>query len=175
MPGKSTYYSRIQIMLELAGARKSRSSEEFIQGIVRKSPPNFVYHRWDPDKEEISAKCSESVARRTFELACELGLMDRESGALTKDGKVAADPTRFDLILRRKLSSYLQEQGCSVKNLEAASMNMLQSNPVVLPAADELYLAEGGDLPLYKFRTLLRLLASCGGIAISRRHIFLPK
>ena len=113
--------------------------------------------------------------RKTFDLACELDLLDWTSGALTKDGKVAADPTRFDSILYQKLSSYLQDQGCIIKSIETQSINLLKSDPVILPTVDELYFTEGGDLPSYKFRRLIRLLAACGGITISRRHIFIPK
>ncbi len=179
MPGKTTYYSRVQAMLELAGARSSRSREDFIKSIVRRSPPNFVYHRWDPQEEEIRPRCSRTAIERTFELAVELGLLHGDSGILTNVGKEAADPGHYDSILRRRVRLCLQQLGCPVARVTKVCLEMMRRDKVILPTVDELHLTvcveEGLDVSAAKFGTLLRLLAAAGGIMISRRHIFLPK
>ena len=178
MKGETTYYRRIQVILELSGARKPRLAEEFIQGIVRRSPPNFVYHRWDAKRQEIVPQCSEPAVRRAFNLAAQLGLVDAESAGLTTQGSEAADPNRFGTVLRRRVRSYLQQAGCSVAKLEDASLQMLQARPIQLPTAEELYVAlyaSGAVNPsMSEFSTLLRLLAASDGIKIVRRHLFLP-
>lgn len=178
MAGKTSYYSRLHAMLELTGGRVWRSSSEFVRSIVRKSPPNFVYHRWDETEEKIVPKCSESAVWNTFKLAVELGLLDQESAALTKVGKEAADPAHFDAAVRQCVRSCLKELGCPVEKVKVACVELLRSDKVVLPTVEELYLAVCLNKELTisesKFGILLRLLAACGGIAISRRHIFLP-
>jgi hypothetical protein len=178
MPGKTSYYSRLQAMLDLAGNRVPSSSDDFVHGIIRKSPPNFVYYRWNEEKEENVAHCSEVAVKRTFELAVDLGFLSPESGRLTDSGKEAADPARYDVALRRAVRSFLQRCGCPVKNLEAASREMLRKSSIVLPNANELFSAtsnaDGFDLTEPKFHSLLQLLAASGGIRLSRAHIFLP-
>lgn len=178
MPGKTTYYSRIQVMLELAGAKNHHSSEKFIRGIISKSPPNFVYHHWNPEKEEIIAQCSEAAVERTFELAVELELLEEKTGTLTEAGKQGADPGHYDLILRKQIEHFFQEHEISIEEIMRLSQKMLQNEQIILPTADEIYSTicdkKEVDIPLTKFRTLLQILAACGGIKISRRHIYLP-
>jgi len=178
LPGKTTYYTRLQALLELVGSREHRSANELLQGIVRRSPPNFVFHRWDSKEEKVIARCSENAVRNTMNLAVELGLLDAELGALTAAGKEAADPARFDAVIRRRLRSYFNQMGCSVDALGTASLQLLQGKEVVLPTADELYEAvcaeQNMDLSETKFRVLLRLLSASGGIRASRREVFLP-
>jgi len=138
----------------------------------------YSRNRWDPHEEEIRPKCSERAVEKTFELAAELGLIDDDSGALTNIGKEAADPGHYDSVLRRRARVRLQQLGCPVAHVNTVCLEMLQSEKVVLPTVNELYLAvcvqEGLDVSAAKFATLLRLLAATGGIEISRRHIFLP-
>jgi len=176
--GDTTYYRRIQVLLELSGARSPRSAEDFIQGIVRRSPPNFVFHRWDADKEEVTPQCSESAIRKAFDMAVQLGLLDRGSAALTTQGAEAADPGQFDSVLRRRIRSHLQQAGCAIESVEDAARRMLQSRKIQLPTADELYVAvcspNAVNLSQSEFCTLVRLLAACGGIRICRRHLYLP-
>ena len=126
MPGKTTYYARLQALLELVGSREHHSANDLLQGVVRRSPPNFVFHRWDSEEEKVVARCSENAVRNTMNLAVELGLLDAESGALTAAGKEAADPARFDTVIRRRLRSYLNQKGCSIDTLGTACVQLLQ-------------------------------------------------
>lgn len=177
MAGKTTYYERLQVVLGLASNRRVQSLDDLQQSIVRRSPPNFVYHRWDPEQDDVVPKCSDAAVRKTLGLACDLGLLDK-SGTLTKAGKEAADKKRYDVVLRRRVSAYLEEEGVSVESVKKACSSMLNGSRLVLPTAVALYevvcASEDSELPPVKFGVLLRLLAECGGIELSRRHIFLP-
>ena len=174
----TTDYSRIQALLELAAARKVGSAEDLVQSVVRRSPPNFVFHRWDRDKGEVVGYCSETSVRKTLGLASDLGLVDRESGSLTADGAEASDPDRFSTVVRKRVQAYLNRSGCPVSTISDACLQMLRRKNVVLPTSDELYVEicvpRGIDIDLSRFRTVLRLLAQCDGLRVSRRHIFLP-
>lgn len=175
---KTTDYSRVQALLELATARKVTSAEDLVQSIVRRSPPNFVFHRWDREKGEVVGYCSETSVRKTLALASDLGLVDGESGALTTDGTEASDPDRFSNVVRKRIQAYLNRVGCPIHTIGDACLQMLKRKNVILPTSDELYVEicvpRGIDLDSSRFRTLLRLLAQCDGLRISRRHIFLP-
>jgi len=175
---KTTDYSRIQVLLELATTRRVTSAEDLVQSIIRRSPPNFVFHRWDREKGEVVGHCSETSVRKTLELASDLGLVDGESGALTTDGIEASDPDRFSNVVRKRLQTYLSRLGCPLHTIVDTCVQMLKRKSVVLPTSDELYIEvcvpAGIDLDPSTFRTLLRLLAQCDGLRISRRHIFLP-
>jgi hypothetical protein len=175
---KTTDYSRVQALLELAVARKAASAEDLVQSIVRRSPPNFVFHRWDREKGEVVGHCSETSVRKTLALASDLGLVDGESGALTTEGTEASDPDRFSSVVRKRIQAYLSRSGCPVQTIAETCVAMLKRKNLVLPTSDELYMEvcvrQDVSLDPQKFRTLLRLLAQCDGIRISRRHIFLP-
>lgn len=178
MPGKTTFYSRIKVMLELAAAKQPTDSQEFLAGIEANSPPNFVYYRWDTKKNQRRDICSRKSIDNTFELAVELGLLDKKTGKLTPDGKIAVNPTKFEKLIIDNLCKSFEKCGFSVELIKKESKKMLRGDPVVLPTADELYnrLARKKEIKMTpaKFRTLLRLLAACGGIRINRRQIFLP-
>ena len=178
MAGETTYYRRLQVLLELSAVHKPRSAALLIDHIAEKSPPNFVYHRWNPDKRDIVGRCSVAAIKKTFGIASELGLVDSSTGILTKIGKEAADPARFERLLRQQLTLLLGRLGCTVSSIVEMSRQLLHSRKITLPTADELYArlftAKENNLPAGKFRTLLRLLAACGGIATSRRQVFLP-
>lgn len=178
MPGKTTYYSRIHVLLARAGSRGWRNSGDLIQSVVEKSPENFVYHRWSEEEGEITAHCSIPAVRKTFDLAVDLGLIDVDTGHLTEVGKEAADPGSYDRVLRRRLRARFRQLGIPVDHIESASRGMLRSTEITLPTGQQLYSrvceANGIQITDARFRTLLRLLGSCGGIMLSRRHIFLP-
>jgi len=178
MPGETTYYRRLQVLLELSAAIKPNAAESFVEKIKKKSPPNFVYRRWDPDEEELVSRCSEPSIEKTIDLAAELGLVHPKTASLTKAGEEAGDPSRFDRVLRRQLRSCFERLGCSVAVLEETCTKFLHRRNITLPTTDQLYqelfLAKGIDTPAYKFRRLIRLLAHCGGINSCRRQIFLP-
>ena len=175
---KTTDYSRIQILLELAAARKFGSAEDLIHSIVHRSPPNFVFHRWDREKGEIVGYCSETSVRKTLALASDLGLLDAETGGLTSDGMEASDRERFAAVVRKRIQVYMNRSGCPMHIIGDACIAMLRRKNVVLPTSEELYLAlcieRNVDMDALRFRTILRLLAQCDGLRISRRHIFLP-
>lgn len=179
MPGKTTFFSRIQALLELSSARKPRSTADLIENIARRSPLNFVYHRRNAETEEVEGHCSVSSITKTLNLAVELELIDPQTGGLTKQGKEAADPSRYDMIIRRGVISYLGAVGCSISDLEKTILNGFASQPISLPTADKLYdqicLSKGLDLSITKFSILLKLLAECGGIDTNRKQIFLPR
>lgn len=178
MPGETTYYRRLQVLLELSASIKPKVAEILLDKIKKKSPPNFVYHRWDPDNEEMVSRFSEPAIEKTLNLAVELGLLNPKIASLTKTGEEAADPSRFDRVLRRQLRSCFERLGCSVAVLEETCRKFLHRRNITLPTTNQLYqelfLAKGLDTPAYKFRRLIRLLAHCGGIRNSRRQIFLP-
>jgi hypothetical protein len=149
-----------------------------INGIVAKSPENFVYHRWDKEEEKVVGRCSRLSVRKTFDLAVDLGLLDRKSGALTESGKAAANPVQFATVMRRRVRGYLQQEGCPVGEIERTASAMLAKRRIVLPTAEELYDAVCASKRLGitapRFAAMLRLLAASGGLASSRRQIFLP-
>ena len=178
MAGKTTYHSRLQEFVDLAGGHEATSSEELIQMIMRRSPPSFVYHRWDPDRQETVAKCSETAVRRTLDLACDLGLFDSQKCELTNAGEEAADLGRFDNVLRRRLRVHFRQLGCSVDDIERMSVAMLHRKPTVFPTVnvlfDEACEKQGLDISPPRFSVLLRLLAQSGGLCLFRRHIYLP-
>jgi hypothetical protein len=178
MPGETTYYRRLQVLLELSASIKPKAAESFVDNIKKKSPPNYVYHRWDPEKEELVARCSKAAIEKTLSLGVELGLLREKTGMLTKAGEEAADLSRFDIVLRRQLRLCFERLGCSAALLEETCGRFLRRRNITLPTADELYnelfLEKGLDTPAYKFRRFIRLLAYCGGIRNSRRQIFLP-
>ncbi len=175
---KTTDYSRIRALLELATVRRATSAEDLVQSIVRRSPPNFVFHRWNREKGEVVGYCSETSVRKTLKLASDLGLVDGESGTLTADGTEASDPDRFSNVVRKKTLAYLNHVGCPLHIIVEACLQMLRRKSVVLPTSDELYVAtcapRGIELDPSRFRTLLHILAQCEGLRISRRHVFLP-
>lgn len=175
---KTSDYSRIQALLELAATRRVASAEELVQSVVRRSPPNFVFHRWDHVKGEVVGYCSEASVRKTLGLASDLGLVDSELGSLTSDGAEASDPDRFSTVVRKRVQVYLSRYGCPVNAISDACLQMLKRKSVVLPTSHELYVElcvpRGINIDPPRFKTLLRLLAECDGLRISRRHIFLP-
>ena len=176
--GETTYYRRLQVLLELSAAHKPRTCDRLIEHITEKSPPNFVYHRWDAEKRDIVGRCSVGAIRRTIAIASELGLLDSSTGALTRIGKEAADPARFERLIRNQLTTHFDRLGCAVSSIAETSRRLLHSRKISLPTADELYAnlftAKESSLAASRFRTLLQLLAACGGIGTSRRQIFLP-
>src|SRR4051812_39694079 len=103
MPGKTSYYSRLQAMLDISGSHAPSTTQGFLHAIVRKSPPNFVFFRWNEKKEEAIAQCSEFAVKRTFEIAVDLKFLEVDTGGLTDLGKEAADPARYDATLRRAI------------------------------------------------------------------------
>ena len=86
MTGPTTFHSRIFALLELAGKGGFRTAEELIHVVVRRSPPNFVNHRWNSQTNKIDGRCSESAVRKTFEFAVTLGLLDGDSGCSYRRG-----------------------------------------------------------------------------------------
>jgi hypothetical protein len=178
MVGATTYYSRILALLELTGSRSFRTAGDLIKSVITRSPPNFVYHRWNQEKNQIEGMCSESAVEKTFELAVDLGLLDRESGAPTATGKEAADPGRYNVILRRQVSAYLKRLGCPIDEIERTSLRLIRATKTTLPTVDTLFevICRGNEIEVSekRFGVLLRLLAACGGIQIVRRYIFLP-
>jgi len=179
MPGPTTYYRRIQVVLELSASKEYYDAEQFLEEIEKKSPPNFVYYRWDSKKKERIGIASAKAIRNTFYLAVDFDLLERGTGKLTKAGKSAADPARFESIVSEQLEKLFTINGFSIERLEIESGVMLRGNPIVLPTADELYNKIFKDqeqtIGILKFRTLMRLLASCGGIGTTRRQLFLPR
>jgi hypothetical protein len=176
MPGESTYYKRIQVVLGLAGARKPVSIERFTDDIQNDSPPNFRYRRWNPKKNDYDSRCSPNAVKRTVWLACELKLIDSKTGALTSPGKEAGDEARYDRVLSRQIKTYLNENGCPLDRVEGTSQEFLRHTPPKLPTAVNLYveLIAKRKLPMHDntFHTMLRLLANSGGLGSSRSQIF---
>lgn len=176
MPGESTYYKRIQVLLDLSGARKPSSIERFTESIESNSPPNFRIRRWNSKKGDYDSRCSPKAVKRTIWLACELALMDPRTGTLTFAGKEAGDEARYDRILSRQVKAYLRESGCPTDTIEAASQEFLGKLPPKLPTATNLYqeLITKRKLSLHEntFHTMLRLLANSGSLGSSRSQIF---
>ena len=179
MAGKTTYYRRLQVILELSASEKPSDKEAFLAGINRKSPPNFVYHRWDPKRKERVGITSSGAILGTFNLAVRLGIIEEETGRLTSVGKEAADQTRFDIVITKQLDKIFKLLGFSITKIEEESGKMLRKNDIVLPTADKLYVSvfdnQEPEISILYFRTLMRLLAACGGINTSRRQLYLPK
>ena len=179
MPGKTTYYKRIQVMLELSAVRKPADAEQFLNSLKNNTPTNFVYRRWDPEKETYRDIPSFNAIKNTFFLAVDIGLLDRKSAKLTSKGKTAADVIRYPQILEKQIENYFQDNGFSIQDLEQASRTLLRRDKITLPTADELYLElffdDEPNISLPRFRTVLRLLALCDGIQISRRHLYIPR
>lgn len=178
MTGRTTYYSRILALLEMAGSRNFRTASDLIKSVINRSPPSFVYHRWNSKKKEIDAMCSEGAVHKAFDFAVDLGLLDPESGALTGAGKEAADPERYDVVMRRQVSACLKQSNCPVDEIERTSLKLIRATKTTLPTVETLFEAicegKGIELTEHRFGILLRLLAGSGGIQVIRRHIFLP-
>lgn len=175
--GKSTYYGRLRTLLELAASHKSRRSS-LVELILSKAPPNFVVNRWNHEKAVVEPLPSASAANNTHALAVELGLLDGDSDQLTKAGTEAADPGRFDAVVRMQIVRCLEAHGCPIASVNQASVRLLRRRDVLVPTADALFEQcvelSRSDLGPEQFKRLLRLLALCGGLRICRQHIFLP-
>lgn len=178
MAGKTAFFSRLQVLLELVGTKNFASIDSLAQSIMRQSPPNFVYRRWNVEKEEYVGECSERAVRKTLDIAIDLGLLDGETGARTAYGNEAADPARYPVVLRRRVRAKLRQVGCSQEELDEASKRMLRSRSPILPTAHELYvetcLSKRIELAEVEFRKLLMLLADSGGMQLSRSYIYYP-
>ena len=97
-------------------------------------------------------------------------------GVLTGVGKEAADPGHYDAVMRKQLAGYLRKLGCAMDELKDISLTLIRGAKTVLPTVDALYdvicEAPGIDVSQERFGIVLRLLASCGGMQIVRRHLF---
>lgn len=177
MSGTTTAYSRIRAVLVASGAGVSDTAEELGRRIVRRAPACFVYHRRDRKTGEVVPQCSENAVRSSVRFAIELGLLG-ESGRLTAMGKEASDPERYEVVVRRQAEARLRALGCPVSRVEAVSREMLRRPKITVPTAGELYAAVvvdvDGDVGEMAFKRLLRLLATCGGLGISRREMYYP-
>jgi hypothetical protein len=178
MPGETTPYRRLQVILELSASKKPDGKDKFISSIEKKSPPNFAYNRWDSEKEERREVCSIRAIQKTFSLAADLEFLNPSTGKLSAIGEKAGDPSRFERIVVEQVGNLFEKWELSIDRLMEESQKLLRGKTIVLPTAEALYvkLFEGQipPIPFSKFRTLVRLLADCGGINMSRRQIFLP-
>lgn len=178
MPGLRTPYAQLAAILELSAQLVPTSTEDLVSRVERRTPPHFMYTRWSSEAGERVGYCSRSAIVEAVGLAIKLRLMEEGSGSLTKLGQRAAATSEYEAAVREAVVELLEHSRCALGSIERTATKQLRGMKE-LPTADTLYdaLSRANEVNLERrvFKTLLRLLASCGGIGSNRRQIFYPE
>jgi len=170
-------YRKIQIALSEARRSKADSLQALVTQIRQRGHLDFTCFKViDGSVETVS--CSEGAVFRTVKLCVDLGLIDDTDGRLTKHGMAAADPDKFDKVMRRLLTGALKRFGTPLDGIRGVISDLLANYEAnVLPTWEAVYDrlgAPGGNAGRDTFRIYLSLLSACQGIDYSRKKIYLP-
>jgi hypothetical protein len=171
-------YRKIQIVLAESRRGRAKSRKDLVEQIERRGHADFTRYRVAEDYSVHLVPCSPESIDRVVATCVSLGLVDKDTAALTDRGLKAADPQQFDKALRQAIMSTLASLGAplpQIKQLVSQLLASAGSGP--LPTWDALYDGlnlEGGGNIRKTFRSYLSLLAECGGIAYSRKKLYLP-
>lgn len=177
-------YRKLQVVIEEAGKGKMSSPKGLVDSLVNKKEKDicFTYYKIKPGEHKaIPIQCNPNVFLRTVNLAILLGLIEKDSGQLTKSGIRALDREQFSQVLRQRIKSILNANGLPFEKLLEIIQEILQdAKSGKISSCDNIYerLIEsyGDELTIERkhFHILLTLLSYTGGIAFSQKKIFLP-
>ena len=172
MPGESSLYRKIQVVLDLAKAVKVNSLVEFHLQIRDSGMQNFLSRRYDKKTDTFVIDISEKSIRHTVKLCSLLGLLT-EDGSLSPTGRHALQAARYDQVIAVRIRQCLKREGVALQDLNDTIMRYLQGSPTVLPTCKQLWLAAGNSMSYSVFSKMLTLLAQCGGAQSSQKKIYL--
>jgi NTP pyrophosphatase (non-canonical NTP hydrolase) len=172
MPGESSLYRKIQVVLEVAKSVRVETAAELRDEVGGVKPDNFLTRQYDHNKDAFVAKISETSIRRAVDFCQRLGLIE-ETGELTDAGRQALRKTQFDRVIASQARDYLHHAGISLAKINRTISSNLRSDPPVLSTSRELWLASGSKVNYSIFSRMLTLLSECGGAHSSQKKIYL--
>lgn len=175
LPPPRSLYRKIQRVLAEARKGQAGGIAALVAQIDRAGHLDFT--RFDTSQDKVRVvPCSIQSIQRVVAVCQSLRLLT-QAGSLTKSGSVAADPARFDAAIRPCIEVRLQEIGAPLARVRKVAAEVLtKSTAAELPTWDGILKRLANDVTSPKeFKDLLSLLAACGGIATSRRKIYLPR
>lgn len=175
MPSERSVFRKVQIILEYCQPNRHKSIDELVDLIVRRSPASFVYYRSDAESEEIRAIASPKSIMHAIELAIELGLINENSGHLTKLGVSATDPRRFSRIVGNQTVELLKNKGLPLEKIEQTIFEkFLQSRPPLPPTMKRIWEALATEVKIRDFASYLNILGLTGILSVEQKRIYLP-
>ena len=175
MPSERSIYRKVQVILEYCQPKKHKSIDELVDLIVGRAPASFVYHRIDPESDEIGAFASFRSIMHAVKITIELGLIHDNSGHLTKLGVSATDPGRFSRIIGNQTVELLKQKGVPLERIESTiSSKLLHNKPPLSPTVDKIWLELNPEIRLKDFASFMNILGSSGILNVERKKIYLP-
>ena len=172
MASEYSLYRKIQVTLEIAKSVQIGSWSELRAEILSNRPPNFLTKRYDAEHDTVVQDISERSVKKTVAICRALQLVD-ETGALTSPGRQSLRKAAFDRVIAEQIHVLLEAKGVRVSLLNEIVARSLQSTPVTMPTALELWQQSAGEMSLMLFSQMLTLLAQAGGAESSQRKVYL--
>jgi hypothetical protein len=104
-------------------------------------------------------------------LCVELGLIERDSGQLTKLGRDALREGHFGRIVAKQARKALEDKGFDFETLHSVRRRTVDS--LWLPTARVLYETGAPTMTLPDFRRLLNLMVECGHLKAVQSRVYI--
>ncbi len=169
-------YRKIGIVLAEARRGSAHSLQALAEQILHSGHRDFKRPILTASGRKDSKPCSEESVLRVVSLCVDLGFLSSITARLTSAGIKATASSEFNESLKDALKESLLQKGVSVTKLKKIISDIFSAcRADVLPTWDTICERLDGALDQVTTRTYLGLLASSGGIAFSRKKIYLPE
>ncbi len=172
MIGDRSLYKKMQIVLDSSMSRNPDSIAELEAHIQGQELVTFYSRQYNEAKDIFESKFSRRTLQGVIRLCIKLGLI-LENGRLTRNGRQALSPERFNKLVAAAVFSELLNSGMSIKRINLAIHKSLSSNPVVLPSVSYLWERSESTLSYAAFSRYLSLLGYCGFAQSSQSKLIL--
>jgi hypothetical protein len=165
-------YMKLRTVLGCAHGEREKiaSLDDLVRAVEDGRSPSFTYFRAHKRKGSELAPCSTELIRERVRLCAYLGLINSDTGQLTKLGTEAIRSDSFSRILTRQVRRFMEDKGFDFHSLHVLRRD---GEDVSLPTAKTAY--EGGhpQLSLPDFRRLLNVLVEAGYLQAVQSRIYL--
>jgi hypothetical protein len=175
MAHERSLFRKVQLVLEYCQARKHNTIPDLKKIIKTKSPVNFAYYKTDDATGERKIEPSTNSINTAVNLCVGFGLVEPNTGHLTKLGVSATDPTRYARIMGACAVDILAKKGIALDKIESIiSTNLLQHKPPIPPTAREIWDHLRPQLTFREFTPYMNILGLAGILTVVQKKVYLP-